>query len=97
MPKVLLRPTPTTDVRSTPRSARWSQRIARTPVQVVDHAITTSTAAPPARIRHVWLNGAVIAVIRRIFTPLPPPGPHHPRREPYYLEAARMSREMNRL
>lgn len=47
--------------------------------------------------RRRWLDAALMPRLGRVLSALTQPSPHHPRREPAYLEAARMSREMERL
>jgi hypothetical protein len=73
------------------------------PILITEQEVVFSTAAaiavPPATTRRRWLEatlGAAIGRIRILTTP-PEPRPHTPRREPDYLQAARMSREMHRL
>jgi hypothetical protein len=73
-----------------------------TRVLITEQEVVFSTAAaisvPPATTRRRWLLVATrAAAIGRILTSLPEPRPHYPPREPDYLQAARMSREMNHL
>jgi hypothetical protein len=69
------------------------------PVLITEQEVVFSTAAAqaPSRARRRWLRRTWIAAIGRILRPLPEPKSHYPRREPAYFEAARMSREMDRL
>lgn len=79
-------------VDSTPRSP--------TPILIPEQIVLFSTAAaisvPPATTGHRWPGASLTAAIGRILAP-PAQRPHYPRREPNYLEAARMSRAMQRL
>jgi cytochrome P450 len=96
--------TPLTAIAAAPIRAQVRQRKAasstRTPVLITEQQVVFSTAAalsaPPATTRRRWLSPTLIAAIRRVLAP-PDPKPHHPRRELNYFEAARMSREMDRL
>ncbi len=47
--------------------------------------------------RRRWLDTVLMPRLARVRSALTQPGPHYPRREPAYFEAARMSREMERL
>jgi hypothetical protein len=69
------------------------------PVLITHQQIAFSTAAAVSvgSGRRGWLHTASLARIGRIVSALGQPGPHYPRREPTYFEAARMSREMDRL
>jgi len=78
----------------------------RTPPQifVTEQPVAFSTAAaisvPPATTHSRRLSAAKSAVvtrIHRIHIRLPEPRPHYQRCQPSYFEAARMSREMDRL
>lgn len=96
--------TPLTAVAATRIRAQLRPRKAsstRAPVLITEREVVLSTAAalsaPAVPVRRRWLSPTLIAVFRRILNPLPEPKPHYPRRESSYLEAARMSREMDRL
>jgi hypothetical protein len=65
-----------------PRTSRWSFRAIRVFVESG---------------RRRWLDTALMPRLGRVLSALTQPSPHHPRREPAYFEAARMSREMERL
>jgi hypothetical protein len=69
------------------------------PVLVTENQIAFSTAAAAhvPRTRHGWLDRTLIGRLGRILTALTLPRPLYPRRELAYLEAGRMSREMDRL
>ena len=71
----------------------------RAPVPVTESQVTYSTAAAAhvPRTRHRWLNTTLIGGLGRILTALTQPRPRYPRRALAYLEAGRMSREMDRL
>jgi hypothetical protein len=72
-----------------------------TRVFVSEQQVALSTAAatslPPATTRGRRLGTMLIAAIGRIHIALPEPRPHYPPRDPNYLEAARMSRELGHL
>ncbi|MDT5054527.1 MAG: hypothetical protein QOF66_2893 [Mycobacterium sp.] len=70
-----------------------------TPVLVTEHevALSTAAAAGSATTRRRWLHSSMVARIGRILAALSQPGVHYPRHEPSYMEAARMSRAMDRL
>jgi hypothetical protein len=71
----------------------------RAPVLITENQVALSTAAA-TRVgapRRRWLDTTPMSVLRRILTALTQPRPLHPRREVAYLEAARMSRAMDRL
>jgi hypothetical protein len=69
------------------------------PVLVTENqvALSTAAAAPVGSGRRRWLDTTLMGGLRRILTALTQPRPLHPRREVGYLEAARMSRAMDRL
>jgi hypothetical protein len=69
------------------------------PVLITEQQIAFSTAAAVSvgSGRRGRLHTALMARLGRILSALEQPGPHYPRREPTYFEAARMSREMDRL
>ena len=58
---------------------------------------TAAAAAPVGSTRRPWLYTTLMADLRRILTALTQPRPSQPHRELPYFEAARMSREMDRL
>ena len=65
-----------------PKTGRWRIRAIRVSVESG---------------RRRWLDTALMPRLGRVLSALTQPGPHHSRREPAYFEAARMSREMERL
>lgn len=68
-----------------------------TPVLISEQQVVFSTAAARRTPMHRrWRVTTLIAAFRRLRV-LPEPRPCYPRREPDYLEWARMSREMDRL
>jgi hypothetical protein len=60
-------------------------------------AFGTAAAAPVGAARRRWLDTTLMRGLGRILKALTQPRPLHPRREVAYLEAARMSRAMDRL
>jgi hypothetical protein len=70
-----------------------------TPALVTEHevALSTAAAAGSATTRRQWLHSSMVARIGRDLAALSQPGVHYPRHEPSYMEAARMSRAMDRL
>jgi hypothetical protein len=70
-----------------------------TPALVTEHevALSTAAAAGSATTRRRWLHTSMMARIGRVLAALSQPGVHYPRRGPSYIEAARMSRAMDRL
>lgn len=98
MSRVEPAPLATSDAESGPPTAATMPR-GLAPVLVTEHhvAFSTAAAAGVATTRRRWLHTTVMASLGRILTELTQPRPHHPRREPSYLEAARMSRAMERL
>ena len=71
-----------------------------TPVLVTENQIAfcTAAAAPVGSTRRRWLGTTLMGGLGRILTALTQPRPPlYPRRKPDYFEAARMSREMDRL
>ena len=70
-----------------------------TPVLVTENQIAfcTAAAAPVGSTRRRWLDTTLVGGLGRILTALTQPRPVYPRRKPDYFEAARMSREMDRL
>lgn len=83
------------------RPAESFRKRSPTTVVVTEQEVVFSSAAalslPPTVTRRRRLNERLIAAIGRMLTPLPEPRRHYPPREPNYFEAARMSREMDRL
>ena len=69
------------------------------PVLVTENqvAFSTAAAAPVGSTRRRWLDTTLMCGLGRILTALTQPRPLYPRRELAYLEAARMSRAMDRL
>lgn len=100
MSHVLPASTATPDVGSAP-SAVDSTQHSPTGVLVTEQEVAFATAAaisaPPATTRHHRLATTLIPALGRIHIALPEPRPHYPRRERNYFQAARMSREMDRL
>ena len=71
-----------------------------TPVLVTENqvAFSTAAAAPAPTTLRRWLDTTLMGGLGRILTTLTQPRPPlYPRRKPDYFEAARMSREMDRL
>jgi len=69
------------------------------PVLITENqvAFSTAAAAPVRSTRRRWLDTTLMGGLGRILTALTQPRPLYPRRELAYLEAARMSRAMDRL
>jgi hypothetical protein len=76
-----------------------SARPKHPPVLITEQQIAFSTASAVSvgSARRGRLHTALLARHGRIRSVLGQPRPHYPRREPTHFEAARMSREMNRL
>jgi hypothetical protein len=91
-------PLATSDTQPGPPTAAPGLR-KHTPILVTENQIAFSTAAAAhvPRTRRRWLDTTLAGGLGRILTALTPPRPHYPRRKPHYFEAARMSREMDRL
>lgn len=71
---------------------------AAAPVLISEQQVAFSTAAARYRpIHRRWRIITLFAALDHIRSSLLEPRPHCPRHEPAYLEAARMSREMDRL
>ncbi|HUH68471.1 MAG TPA: hypothetical protein VLZ05_06065 [Mycobacterium sp.] len=94
---------PTPAAESGPPAVDTSQR-PPTPVLITEQEVVFGTAAavsvPPAKTRRRWLGAELIAAIRRMSLTAPDkPRQHHPLSPSTRssLEAARMSREMDRL
>ena len=70
-----------------------------TPVFITEREVALSTAAATSTTpnHRRWLHSTGLATVGRILSALTQPLPHRPRREPSYMEAARMSRAMDRL
>ncbi len=88
---------PSTTTSGPPTAAAAAQK--QPPVLITEQQIAFSTAAAVSvgSGRRGRLHTTSLARIGRIRAALGQPRPHYPRREPTYFEAARMSREMNRL
>jgi hypothetical protein len=72
----------------------------RAPVPFTENqtAFCTAAAAPVGSTRRRWRDTTLVGGLGRILTALTQPrAPLYPRRKPDYFEAARMSREMDRL
>jgi hypothetical protein len=91
-------PSPASTTTSGPPTAAAARR-KHPPVLITQQQIAFSTAAAVSvgSGRRGWLHTAPLARLGRIRSALGRPRPHYPRREPTYFEAARMSREMDRL
>jgi hypothetical protein len=94
--------TGTPSAASTPASGPPTAAYARpkqAPVVITQQQIAFCTAAAVSvgSARRGWLHAALMARRGRILSALELPGPRYPRRVPAYFEAARMSREMDRL
>ena len=91
-------PLATSDTEPGPPTAAPTLR-KHTPVLVTENQIAfcTAAAAPVGSTRRRWLDTTLMGGLGRILTALTQPRPLYPRREPDYFEAARMSREMDRL
>jgi hypothetical protein len=98
MSHVTTAPLATSDTESVPPTAACTPR-KHAPVLVTENqvAFSTAAAAPVGSTRHPWLYTTLKAGLGRILTGLTPPRPRQPHRELAYLEAARMSRAMDRL
>src|ERR1700735_859626 len=86
------------DTESGPPTAACTLR-KHAPVLITENqvAFSTAAAAPLASIRRRWLGTTLLGGLGRILTALTQPRPHQKRRGLAYLEAARMSRAMDRL
>jgi hypothetical protein len=93
-------PTPltTSDTESGPPTAACTLR-KHAPVLITENqiAFSTAAAAPVASIRRRWLGTTLMGGLGRILTALTQPRQHQKQRDLAYLEAARMSRAMDRL
>jgi hypothetical protein len=91
-------PLATSDTQPGPPTAAPGLR-KHTPILVTENQIAFSTAAAAhvPRTRRRWLDTNLLALLRRMLTALTQPRSRNPRRELVYFEAARMSREMDRL
>ena len=91
-------PLATSDTESVPLTAPSTLR-KHTPVLTTETQVglSTAAAAPVGSTRRRWLDTALMGGLGRILTVLTQPRPHQPHRQLAYLEAARMSRAMDRL
>jgi hypothetical protein len=96
MPHVTPTPPTTSDTESGRPTAACTPR-KHAPVLITENQVAFSTAAatPVASIRRRWLGTTLPGGLGRILTALTQP--HQKRRDLAYLEAARMSRAMDRL
>jgi hypothetical protein len=98
MSHLLVRSTATSGVGSAPSTVDSTQ-CGPTRVLVTEQEVAFATAAAisvrPATTRR-GLGAKLVAAIGHILSP-PEPRPHYPRRDPDFIEAARMSREMDHL
>jgi hypothetical protein len=86
------------DVVSVPPDAAATRRTP-TPVFITEREVAFSTAAAASTTpnHRRWLDSTGLAGVGRMLSALLQPRPQCPRREPSYMEAARMSRAMDRL
>ena len=86
----------TLDTESGPPTAACTLR-KHAPVLITENqvAFSTAAAAPVASIRRRWLGTTLLGGLGRILTARTKP--HQKRRDLAYLDAARMSRAMDRL
>ena len=98
MPHVTPTPPTTSDTESGRPTAACTRR-KHAPLLITENqvAFSTAAAAPVASIRRRWLGIPLMGGLGRILTALTQPRPLYPHRELAYLEAARMSRAMDRL
>ena len=98
MPRVTPTPLANSDTESGRPTAACTLR-KHAPVLITENqvAFSTAAAAPVASIRRRWLGTTLLGGLGRILTALTHPRPLYPHRELAYLEAARMSRAMDRL
>jgi hypothetical protein len=96
MPHVTPTPPAPSDTESGRPTAAGTLR-KHAPVLITENqvAFSTAAAAPVASIRRPWLGTTLLGGLGRILTALTQP--HQKRRHLAYLEAARMSRAMDRL
>jgi hypothetical protein len=96
MPHVTPTPPTTSDTESGRPTAACTLR-KHAPVLITENqvAFSTAAAAPVASIRRRWLGTTLLGGLGRILTALTQL--HQKRRDLAYLEAARMSRAMDRL
>jgi len=96
MPHVTPTPPTTSDTESGRPTAACTLRTSA-PVLITENqvAFSTAAAAPVASIRRRWLGTTLLGGLGRILTALTQP--RQKRRGLAYLEAARMSRAMDRL
>jgi hypothetical protein len=98
MSHVTSAPLATSDTEPGPPTAAPTLR-KHIPVLLTENQIAfcTAAAAPVVSTRRRWLDTTLVGGLGRILTALTQPRPVYPRRKPDYFEAARMSREMERL
>jgi len=98
MPHVTPTPPTTSDTESGRPTAACTLR-KHAPVLITENQVAfgTAAAAPVPSTRRRSLEPTLIAGLGRILTALTQPRPHQKRRGLPYLEAARMSRAMDRL
>jgi hypothetical protein len=91
-------PLASSDTESGPPTAACALR-KHAPILTTENqvAFSTAAAAPVGSSRRRWLDTTLMGELGRILTALTQPRPHYPHRELAYLEAARMSRAMDRL
>ena len=96
MSHVTTAPRATSDTESVPPTAACVRRT-HAPVLVTENAFSTAAPVPVGSGLRRWLDTALMGGLGRIRTALTQPRPSQPHRELAYFEAARMSREMDRL
>ena len=96
MSHVTTAPRATPDTESVPPTAAGTLR-KHAPVLVTENAFSTAAPAPVGSGLRRWLDTTLMGGLGRILTALMQPRPSQPHRELAYFEAARMSREMDRL
>jgi hypothetical protein len=91
-------PLTTSDTESGPPTAACTLR-KHAPVLLTENqgAFSTAAATPAPTTRRRWLGTTPMGGVSRILTALTQLRPLYPHRELAYLEAARMSRAMDRL
>ena len=96
MSHVTTAPRATSDTESVPPTAACVRRT-HAPVLVTENAFSTAAPVPVGSGLRRWLDTDLMGGLGRILTALTQPRPSQPHRELAYFEAARMSREMDRL
>jgi hypothetical protein len=96
MSHVTTAPRATPDTESVPPTAAGTLR-KHAPVLVTENAFSTAAPVPVGSGLRRWLDTTLMGGLGRILTALTQPRPSQPHRELAYFEAARMSREMDRL